>query len=528
VGDTVRSTPVTQVISGRCLGRKRVHCECADNKCLFSSPKDSNRKTFKRLPTKTEWARFQKYARRMRALKRLGTEETVSLEVLSAIQLCTANEPLLPNLKTLFLWGIEGPFIQYVPWFISPRTTSILLAFSGSDLPKATIASVVTTLPTLCPNLQAVSLHPLPRDPTITTAVSGMLLGTDRNALQRFHVDSPLTEEAIEAIYKLPDLCYRSVVIERETPLPSLSLPDLTHLTITCDNEGDWPQLFHGAKLGKLESVTFYPQSNQIGDFLGVFEKAALSSIQTTLKTLNLVARCSWNPNYSSLLSFTQVEYLDIDFSCDGGCSSGVDDDIIINLSRAMPKLKSLKLGGNPCRQFTTGATAKGLVTLARHCPDLLLLRIHFQVASLSVPPASPGMTPNAESTPSGTDCALENLVVGEIPVPEESVLTVTLTLLRIFPRISVIFYRDEEWKKVEDAIHNSKQIFERSGEQCPPLHFEVPSTTPPQEPQLRPVVERGAAQRDGTQLVRISPTQRNLYFLRRSTPATPISYRIL
>ena len=100
----------------------------------------------------------------------------------------------------------------------------------------------------------------------------------------RFHVDSPLIEEASGVIYKLPSLRRLSVFIEKGTPLPSASLPNLTKLAITCDNEGDWPQLFCGATLGKLRSVTFCPQSNQIGDFLGAFKRAALSSsVQSTL-----------------------------------------------------------------------------------------------------------------------------------------------------------------------------------------------------------------------------------------------------
>ena len=402
----------------------------------------------------------------MRELTQLGIQEVPSLEVLSVIQLCTINEPFLPNVKTLSLWGIGGSFIPYIPLFLSPRTTSIFLMFFGPDPPKEMVASMVTTLPALCPDLQVIALHALPEDPMITAAISGMLLDTDQSTLQKFNVDSPLTKEASEVIYKLPSLCDLSVAIERGTSLPSVSLPNLTKLSIICDNEGDWPQLFHGAVLGKLKSVTFCPQSDQIGNFFGAFKEAALSSsVQNTLSELELSASCSWNPDYSSLLPFTQLEYLDIDFPCVGGCSSRVDDDIIINLSRAMPKLKVLKLGDDPCREFTTGVTAKGLVALSHHCSNLMMLRIHFQVASLSAPPASPGMTPNAEYTPSWPGCVLTDLMVGEIPVPEESVSMVALTLLHIFPWITYINSTDEGWEEVEDLIHSSKQIVDYSSE---------------------------------------------------------------
>ena len=149
-----------------------------------------------------------------------------------------------------------------------------------------------------------------------------------------------------------------------------------------------------------------------------------------------------------------------------------MEDDIVIGLSRAMPKLKVLKLGGDPCPQFTTGITVKGLLTLAHHCPNLSVLRIHFHMASLDGPPASPRMTPNAESTTSWTDCALTRLEVGKIPVSEESVWVVSLTLLRIFPRIETIYAADEGWAKVQDAINRSKGIIDRSSKQPP---FTIP-----------------------------------------------------
>jgi len=303
----------------------------------------------------------------------------------------------------------------------------------------------------------------------ITAAVSEMVLATNRNILQKFHPGSPLTEEASEVVHKLPNLRVLSVIIEKETSLSSASLPNLTELEITCDSGDVWSQLFHGATFGKLESVTFHYFQEIIGDFLGTFERVALSSsLHNTLSKLSLFTKLPWNPNYSSLLSFTQLVDLDIGFLCHDGCSSTVDDDIVINLSRAMPKLRELKLGEGPCEDSTTGVTVKGLVALALHCQGLWYLRIHFQVASLSVSPASPGVIHNAEPTGSWTDCALREIAVGEIVVPEESALTVALTLLYIFPRITTIFYDGEGWGKVEDAIHLSRRIVDCSSKHHP------------------------------------------------------------
>ena len=144
-----------------------------------------------------------------------------------------------------------------------------------------------------------------------------------------------------------------------------------------------------------------------------------------------------------------------------------VDDDVIINLSRAMPKLAALQLGNAPCGESVMDVTAKGLTTLALHCPDLQHLRVHFQVASLSALPASPGICRNTKPAGSWTDCCLV-LVVGGTVVPEESVLMVALTLLRIFPRIMRISFINEGWRKVDTAIRISKRIVDFSSKHHP------------------------------------------------------------
>jgi len=313
------------------------------------------------------------------------------------------------------------------------------------------------------------ALYNLPISPVITAAVSGMLLVTNQNTLQRFYADLPLTKDANKVLYELPNLRHLSVFIGRETPLPSASLPNLTRLSIACENEDDWPRLFHGATLGKLERVEFYSRSkHSIGDFLGVFKRAALSSsIQNTLSKLR-VSAWRWNPTYSSLLPFTKLVDLEIYFSCSRGCSSRVDDNIIISLSRAMPKLKTLTLGNRACGQVTGGVTPKGLLALAHHCPKLSTLSVHLKVASLCEPPGIPGMVPAAGPGASWTHCALGRLVVGEAPMPEGSVVIVAVTLLRIFPRLGSIKFTDERWGEVENAINRSREIINCSSKRCP------------------------------------------------------------
>ena len=302
-------------------------------------------KSFKRHPTTLEWARFRKYARKIRELRGLGGQHVQSSELFSILERCAISEPSFPYLKTLELWRVTGKTIPFIHLFLSPRTTIIKIGFIQPECPTAMIASMVSAFPILCPNLQEIGFDSIPRDPMITAAVSGMLLANNRKMV----------------------------------------LPSLTTLVIGYDGGGDWLSMFHGATFGKLETITFCPESEQIDDPLEAFKKVALTaSIQNTLSQLHLYTSCSWNPNHLSVLPFTQLTNLVVEFSCNDGCSSRVDDDIITNLARAMPKLDTLRLGDAPCREIPTGVTVEGLVTLANHCPDLYDLCIHFQVDSLS------------------------------------------------------------------------------------------------------------------------------------------------
>ena len=172
----------------------------------------------------------------MRRFEEGGDLYLLPSEFLSVLQFRAFNELLLPNPKSLKLGGVTENSVSFIPVLLPPGITSIFLTFEF-DLPKTMIASTVTALPTLCLNLHTIGLYSLPGDPTITVAISRMLLVTNRSTLQQLYVDCPLTEAAIEVLYKLPNLCSLSVFIERETSLPSPSLPNITRLTITYDND---------------------------------------------------------------------------------------------------------------------------------------------------------------------------------------------------------------------------------------------------------------------------------------------------
>ena len=419
-------------------------------------------KSFRRIPTKAEWPHLQKYARRIRELKvDIVGGVAVASDILLALQLRTANEPLLPRLKIFECAEPDADLIPFIPIFLSPKTIEITVKFAVSS-PKMIIASTISRLSTLCPDLESISLNSLPRDSVITDAVSEMLLSCNPGTLREFLVGSPLTKEARGVVCQLPKLSALWVIIQGSTPLPPVALPNLTSIAVEYDDHLDWLQGFRGAALEKLEQVYLRSESERIGDFLGAFENVALTtSAPATLSVFKFYTSRSWNPKYRSLLQFTQLEQLEIEFSCHNGCSSRVDDVVIISLAQAMPNLEILRLGRAPCRA-PTGVTIKGLIALACGCLRLSRLCIHFEVTSLAQQATGAG---TLSSSGDGTavrreDCGLTDLEVGDIPIPEGSTLAVAITLLQIFPRLLNIEYSEVKWEKVVETV----KLFERIG----------------------------------------------------------------
>ena len=414
------------------------------------------------------------------------SKDLITPDVALVLQLRTVNDPWFPTLKTLKCKQVTEAFSPFIPLFLSTKTTEIEIGFA-EDTPSVVVASTIARLSTLCHDLERIIFNNLPRDLAVIEAVSEMALACNRDTLQMFRVDSPLTEEARQVVFRLPRLSQMRVVFQGTTSLPTVALPNLTAIDVEYDFNINWLRGFHGATLDKLHSVSFRSEFNPIGDFLRAFESVAFSTcIQNTLSEFGFYTSRAWHPRYSSLLSFTQLKEVEIEFSCKGSCSSRIDDGIITSLAEAMPKLEILRLGKEPCATPTGAVTVNGLVDLARLCPYLSKLRIHFKAANL-VEAANNAATPSPSDDERAIDrregCALADLEVGDIRIPARSGLKVALILLQIFPRILNIKYTNEEWSSVAEIIGDFRRIrafVHRSGIVYSPPRLTIVSDTQP------------------------------------------------
>ena len=454
---------------------------------IFSTLKRLIQKSFERIPTKAEWCRFRKYARRIQILNVDTFDDSMTPEVLLALQLRTTNKPFLPRLKTFQCTDATEAFIPFIPLLLSPKTIEITIAFAQGS-PTVAVASVISRFSSLCPDLEYINLTDLPKNSVITDAVSEMVLGCNRDCLRVFQVDSPLTEEAREVVYQLPKVTHLWVAIEGATSLPAVVLPDLTAIDVECEDDLSWLRGFRGARLEKLKSVGVASEHSHTGDFLGEFESVArTTTAQNTLSRFGFRTSRSWNPNYRALLSFRHLKQLEIDFSCHNGCSSTIDDDMIADLTQAMPELEILQLGEDPCKT-PTGVTVNGLIGIAYRCPYLSKLRIHFQATSLvdaAVAAATQSLS-DREPVVQRRDCALTDLEVGEIPIPPRSRSKIPFILLQIFPHIENLKFKTQEWKTVAETVNDFRQIsafVHRSGK-THPSHLQLSLVTGHQEMQ--------------------------------------------
>ena len=415
------------------------------------------------MPTKAEWSRFRKYAREMRKLKMgaLHWGPPIASDILLTLQLRTAGEPLLPKLET-FKCFAKKALIPFIPLFLSRETTWIDIYVVEDSPTLLIVAPMIARLSTLCPDLEYITLNGLPKHPDIIEAVSEMLLGCNRDTLQCFEVDSPLTEEARHILFRFPKLFSMWVVVQGRIPLPPVAPPNLGTIDVQFGDHLDWLQGFRGAMLGHLEIVYFSSNSEQIGDFLGEFKKVALTTpAPATLREFYFYTTQSWNPTYRSLLPFTQLRDLLIEFSCEGGCSSRIDDDIIIDLAQAMPKLRTLQLGKSPCGTIG-GISVVGLIALAVNCHLLSKLCIHFETDSLVGTTVGVGVPPplsNGETKNRQQECALTDLEVGEIPIEPGTRFKVAMALLQIFPHLLNIEFAEWGWVEVVGVVGIVRRI---------------------------------------------------------------------
>ena len=142
------------------------------------------------------------------------------------------------------------------------------------------------------------------------------------------------------------------------------------------------------------------------------------------------------------LLLLNQLTTLEIFCICSTDeCNYELSDEDLEKLVMAMPKLKTLDLGGNPC-STPANNSVKSLIAIARHCRHLESLIIHIGTGVVPGTQTCPNNDPRKDpilGDPALVGCPLQSAVFGpcETAKDEGQATIFGLTLSQLFPHLT-------------------------------------------------------------------------------------------
>ena len=118
----------------------------------------------------------------MRELTIYISNGLMAIETLLALQLYIAKNPS-PPVEEFLLRTCQRVVDSMDLLILSPPTTEIDISFARYP-PLTAVASVISVLPTISPNLKQIDVNDLGRHPVIIEAALRMLLACNRNSFQ--------------------------------------------------------------------------------------------------------------------------------------------------------------------------------------------------------------------------------------------------------------------------------------------------------------------------------------------------------
>ena len=411
---------------------------------------------FLRCPTTEEWLRFSTYARRVHSFSAAGyAMDSVSSEAyrLLSIQAPTLGHYILPNLRSI-KWDIhpwrDVPFIHL---FLNPELVDVHIVFPNPR-PNIYRLAVVSSIPTK--ELTHLRLERMGNEDSVLVAIQSLVDKTSET-LRSVALDGDLSMALIDKLLRLQDLGSLEIELPktRISP-PDVVLPSLERLAVRCREDVPWFHILKNIPNPALREVeaTFLDSSS-------IHLQNLTSALIDANKRRNLTKlQCSWEKliplteeGLRSALPFDRLTTLNLLPRCiEGQCGVQLEDTVICDLSTALPKLESLKLGGAPCTIPASNVTIKSLAALSTNCVHLDFLQLHFDVNEIA------SRQSFADYQTQTFTSRLRTLSVGTQPLPSdpEDILLVAMTILYIFPHVK-LSHADGNWRKVRAAIELSQ-----------------------------------------------------------------------
>lgn len=318
------------------------------------------------------------------------------------------------------------------------------------------------------PDIREIRVELLFHSPATEEASSQLLMQCNHHRLRKFNVDSPISPAALGHIIQLPSLEKLWLVfnsVQLPNPLPPVVFPSLQLLDVEYTGAHTWLELLRAIENPVLKEISVECPGPDVEQFMEAFQLTiAQCQMQEILQEFSVRSPQEFKISpgiIACTFSFKNLTSLEILSDCEPGICQTFDitDRHIELLTKAMPRLESLTIGGAPCNLHSQ-ITFKSLYTISHRCPRLSTLQIHFNaalfVSGVETGPGSAGATLCLSDlkTPSPELCLVTTIDVGSIPLPNSDTSTiVALGLLGVFPHLKEIEYEEEDWADVQDLI---------------------------------------------------------------------------
>ncbi|KAJ7024657.1 hypothetical protein C8F04DRAFT_1130996 [Mycena alexandri] len=439
-----------------------------------------------------DWERPLFYLHRVKSLNAQFTNHFPSTEVFAALCLCLPTEHMFPNLRSLTWTYLDPSLFPCIHSLLCPSLKRLDL-----NLPAAlSYFSLLPTIAAKCPDVTEMLIGcesiPAALNPPLRTTTSLLVRALHR--LQTLCVQN-LDSAALAHLASLPSL--KSLALENMLDFPPSQLYDaprfagLTRLAL-------WPGTL-AAAIAFLQSVS--PQRLEtliltatcpttLPEILELYHTVTQNVPHGTLVTLrmNIYAPESETLKLSHpviggeqiimairhLFCFTHLALVELHFP------QGLqfDDQIILELAQAWPRLESLDLLPDWPPNGPRSVTLAALRIFAAHCPALKSLKIELD-ARVIPPEPLPATTSASVAVPhiddavvlgTGYNANLIALYLGHSPISDASAVAGFLSKVAPGVRSITSFARGlpearefhDCWENVEGILRGGSRSFSR------------------------------------------------------------------
>lgn len=358
-----------------------------------------------------------------------------------------------PKVKTLY-WITPPEHLQFLKHFLTLDVRYLKINFERAE--DEEFQEVLGLVESRCMNLEDLRLFDSEtRENKEIQDTIRQIVYNNSLTLRLFYPPQDPSAPLVNDILQLPALQVLEMHIPQiPDPAPWDILPSLEYLRFTLHEPLDIIDLLGTLNESKIRQFTLtspYPSSEDDQATLAEFFED--SGLYDSMREFSWVLPLDEEPPtwefVTILSSFVNMQELYLEIPCRSVCRFSFGHNHVVELSRWMPRLRELNFGGSPCALggLTTDIGYKTFDILAKNCPNLVLLIIHFNIRTF---------VPDLCTIPNWNVTILE---VGDTPLPNDpqSLTMIALAMSMIFPKVTLVGATENnnmKWNVVREELY--------------------------------------------------------------------------